>query len=208
LTGLVTTERTSHVRSTVTVVHMGLGPIGLATYGVLRQRAWASVVGAVDVKPELRGTDLGVLADGLAAGVRVCPTLAEVGAAGTADVVVHCAGSHLAEGAAEQVLEALAWGANVVSTCEELAYPWFHHRYEAQRIDEAARDAGRTVLATGVNPGFAMDALALYASGISESVTGVRVHRAQEAGTRREPLQRKVGAGITSEEFDARKAAG
>ena len=196
------------MRSTVTVVHMGLGPIGLATYGVLRQRAWASVVGAVDVKPELRGTDLGVLADGLAAGVRVCPTLAEVGAAGTADVVVHCAGSHLAEGAAEQVLEALAWGANVVSTCEELAYPWFHHRYEAQRIDEAARDAGRTVLATGVNPGFAMDALALYASGISESVTGVRVHRAQEAGTRREPLQRKVGAGITSEEFDARKAAG
>jgi 4-hydroxy-tetrahydrodipicolinate reductase len=123
-------------------------------------------------------------------------------------VVVHCAGSHLAQGAADQVLEALAWGASVVSTCEELAYPWYHHPKEAQRIDAAARDAGRTVLATGVNPGFAMDALVLYASGICERVTGVRVHRAQEAGTRREPLQRKVGAGITPEEFAARKTAG
>jgi len=192
----------------IKIVHMGVGPIGLATYRVLRQRPWASVLGAVDVNPDLHGKDLGSLTGGAPSGAPVCASFRDVARLGDADVVVHCAGSYLQEGAAEQILQALAWGANVVSTCEELSYPWFHHPAEARRIDDAAKAAGLTVLATGVNPGFAMDALALYASGISEAVTGVRVHRAQEAGTRREPLQRKVGSGITPEEFAARKTAG
>lgn len=187
---------------------MGLGPIGLRAYGVLSERTWSRVVGAVDISPDLLDRDIGTLFDGGGRGVRVSRSLADVGPAGTAEVVVHCAGSHLTEGAAVQIIEALDWGANVVSTCEELSYPWFHHPKEARQIDQAAKAAGRTVLATGVNPGFAMDALALHASGISETVTGVRIHRAQEAGNRREPLQRKVGAGITSAEFAARKAAG
>jgi hypothetical protein len=192
----------------VKIVSLGLGPIGVGTLKVLAQRPWAKIVGAVDVSPDLIGKDVGEVAGVGPLGVTVKGSLAEAGLAGSADVVVHCAGSHLQRGAADQVLAAVTWRANVVSTCEELSYPWFHHPAEAQRIDDAARAAGVTVLATGVNPGFAMDALALYASGISESVTAVRVHRAQEAGTRREPLQRKVGAGITPEEFAARKAAG
>jgi 4-hydroxy-tetrahydrodipicolinate reductase len=196
------------VTDQVKIVHMGLGPIGLATFRVLRQRPWAKVVGGVDIDPALQARDIGEVAGEQPVGATVSRSFRGVGPAGTADVVVHCAGSHLAEGAADQVLEALAWGAHVVSTCEELSYPWFHHPGEALRIDEAAKAAGKTVLATGVNPGFAMDALALYASGISEEVTGIRIHRAQEAGVRREPLQRKVGAGITPDEFAARKRAG
>ncbi len=192
----------------VKIVHMGLGPIGLATFRVLGQRPWAKVVGGVDIDPALQGRDIGEVAGEKPVGATVSRSFRDVGPAGTADVVVHCAGSHLAAGATDQVLEALAWGAHVVSTCEELSYPWFHHPREARRIDEAAKAAGKTVLATGVNPGFAMDALALYASGISEEVTGIRIHRAQEAGVRREPLQRKVGAGITLDEFAARKRAG
>ena len=187
---------------------MGLGPIGVRTLRILAGRPWATIVGAVDVSSELIGRDVGQVAGLAPLGVQVEGSLSEVGPAGSADVVVHCAGSHLQRGATEQILEALAWGTDVVSTCEELSYPWFHHPTEAKRIDDAARAAGATVLATGVNPGFAMDALALFASGVCESVQGVRIHRAQEAGTRREPLQRKVGAGITVEEFAARKAAG
>jgi len=191
----------------IKVVSMGLGPIGVGTLRVLASRPWARVVGAVDVNPDLVGKDVGPIVGSSPLGVTVKKSFAEVGPAGSADVVLHCAGSHLPLGAADQVLEALEWGANVVSTCEELSYPWFHNPAEAKRIDDAAKAKGLTVLATGVNPGFAMDALALYASGISESVEAVKVHRAQEAGTRREPLQRKVGASITPEEFAARKAA-
>jgi len=160
-------------------------------------------VGAVDVKPELRGNDLGVLADGWPPGCGSARRL-QSRAAGTADVVVHCAGSHLAR-RAEQVLEA-SHGRKRRLDLRGARVPWFHHRNEAQRIDEAARDAGRPFLqrASILDLQWTPGALCV---GHHESVTGVRVHRAQEAGTRREPLQRKVGAGITSEEFDARKAA-
>ena len=80
-----------------------------------------------------------------------------------------------------QILEALAWGASVVSTCEELAYPWYHNPESAQRIDAAAQRAGRTVLGTGVNPGWAMDTLALYASGAAQRVESIHARRVVDA---------------------------
>jgi 2,4-diaminopentanoate dehydrogenase len=64
------------------------------------------------------------------------------------------------------------------------------------------------VVGTGVNPGFAMDYLPVVLSGATKRVDAVRVHRVQDAGQRREPLQAKVGAGITTDEFARRVAAG
>jgi 4-hydroxy-tetrahydrodipicolinate reductase len=171
-------------------------------------KPWAEVVGGTDVDPHLQGSDLGMLAGVPPLGVFASPNFAAVGPAGTADVVVHCAGSFLRRGATEQILEALDWGANVVSTCEELAFPWYRFADEAARIDAAAKKAGRTVIATGINPGFAMDAVALYVSGACERVDGVRVHRLQDASVRRGPFQKKIGAGISVEEFAALKATG
>jgi 4-hydroxy-tetrahydrodipicolinate reductase len=54
---------------------------------------------------------------------------------------------------------------------------------------------------TGVNPGFVMDTLAVVATAVCRRVDAVRVLRIVDAGTRREALQRKVGAGLTEDEF-------
>jgi len=192
----------------VKTVHMGLGPIGLGILRMVAAKPWADVAGGTDINPDLQGRDLGVLAGVSPIGVAASPGFAAVGPAGTADVVVHCAGSFLRRGVTEQILEALDWGANVVSTCEELAFPWYRFGDEAARIDAAAKKAGRTVIATGINPGFAMDAMALYISGACERVDRVRVHRVQDASVRRGPFQKKIGAGITTDEFEAKKATG
>ena len=192
----------------VKTVHMGLGPIGLGILRMVAAKPWAEVVGGTDINPDLQGHDLGTLAGGPPIGVAASPSFAAVGPAGTADVVVHCAGSFLRRGVTEQILVALDWGANVVSTCEELAYPWYRFGDEAARIDAAAKKAGRTVIATGINPGFAMDAVALCISGACERVDHVRVHRLQDASVRRGPFQKKIGAGISVEEFAALKATG
>lgn len=192
----------------VKTVHMGLGPIGLGILRMAAAKPWVEIAGGTDINPDFLGQDLGVMAGIAPIGVAVSSNFAAVGTAGTADVVVHCAGSFLRRGALEQVLEALDWGANIVSTCEELAYPWYRFGEEAARIDAAAKKAGKTVIATGINPGFAMDATALYLSGACEHVERVRVHRLQDASVRRGPFQKKIGAGITVEEFAARKASG
>lgn len=187
---------------------MGLGPIGLGILRMVASRPWARVVGGTDIDPGIQGRDLGVLVGGEPLGIVASPGLEAVGPAGTADVVVHCAGSFLRRGVTEQILEALDLGANVVSTCEELAFPWYRFADEAARIDAAARKAGKTVIATGINPGFAMDVMALYVSGACERVDSVRVHRVLDAAVRRVPFQVKIGVGITTDEFAARKATG
>jgi len=53
----------------------------------------------------------------------------------------------------------------IVSTTEELSYPWFSNRVLARKIDAAAKKAKVAVVGTGVNPGFAMDALPITLTG-------------------------------------------
>jgi 2,4-diaminopentanoate dehydrogenase len=107
---------------------------------------------------------------------------------------------------ARQIFRIVAWGLPVVSTCEELSYPWEAAAGLAGRIDRAARNAGVGVLATGVNPGFLMDSLPLALTAGCQAVESIRVMRIQDASTRRVPFQRKIGAGFTLEVFEAMTA--
>jgi 2,4-diaminopentanoate dehydrogenase len=90
----------------------------------------------------------------------------------------------------------------VVSTCEELAFPYLKHAQLAQQLDEAAERAGVSILGTGVNPGFVLDRLVATAAQVCGPVRHVRAERVVDARTRREALQRKVGAGLTEAQFD------
>jgi len=110
--------------------------------------------------------------------------------------------------AAPQVEELVEAGLHVVSTCEELSYPWLPHPELAARLDWQAKTRGVAVLATGVNPGFVMDLLPLVLSGVCESVESVFVSRIQDAAIRRVPFQQKIGAGLCLDEFDRKRQAG
>ena len=102
---------------------------------------------------------------------------------------------------AEQIADVLKHGLPIVSTTEELAYPWYSNERLAQKIDELAKKAKVAVLGTGVNPGFAMDALPITLTGVCERVDSIRVERIQDAAVRRLPFQQKIGAGLTREQF-------
>jgi 4-hydroxy-tetrahydrodipicolinate reductase len=108
----------------------------------------------------------------------------------------------------DQLIQIAEAGAHVVSTCEELSYPWTAQPQIAAELDAAARRAGVTLLGTGVNPGYAMDALPLMLTAPCAAVHSVRVLRVVDAARRRGPLQRKVGAGLTLAEFEARVREG
>lgn len=192
----------------IRVLHVGLGPIGNAVVKQCAARKGFKIVGAVDVDPGKLGKDLGEVAD---VGRRLKVTVeAKVGAAikrTRPDVVVLCTSSALAKVAA-QLDDILAHKVPVVSTTEELAYPWFSNRKLAKRIDAAARKAKVAVLGTGVNPGFTMDALPITLTGVCERVDSIRVDRIQDASVRRLPFQQKIGAGLSPAEFQAKVEAG
>jgi len=89
----------------------------------------------------------------------------------------------------------------IVSTTEELAYPGYTHIRLARQVHAWAKKAKVGVLGTGVNPGFAMDALPIALSAVCERVDRVSVSRVQDARIRRLPFQQKIGAGLTTEQF-------
>ena len=116
------------------------------------------------------------------------------------DLVFLTTGSHLAA-VLPQLKEIIAAGANIVSTAEELAFPYRAAPDLAAEVDRLARDGGVTVLATGVNPGFLMDVWPLFMTGVCQRVERIVVSRIQNASPRRLPFQKKIGAGCTLEQF-------
>ncbi|MEO8499352.1 MAG: dihydrodipicolinate reductase [Vicinamibacteria bacterium] len=187
----------------IRVMFMGLGPIGCAVVKQVAGRKGFKIVGAIDVDPAKVGKDLGDVA-GLGRKLRVNVTADARAAlkASRPDVVAHCTVSSI-KAALPQFQAILAARVPVVSSTEELSYPWRANRAAAKKIDEMAKKAKVAVLGTGVNPGFAMDALPIVLSGICQDVKRVEIDRVQDARIRRLPFQKKIGATLTPKEFDA-----
>ena len=123
------------------------------------------------------------------------------------DVVIHSTSSYLPS-VMEQLLACLAAESCVVSTCEELAYPFRKYPELAARLDAEAKTWGVALIGTGINPGYVMDKLLITLSAASQEIESARAVRIVDASKRRLPLQKKVGAGMSVEEFRAQVAAG
>jgi 4-hydroxy-tetrahydrodipicolinate reductase len=179
----------------------GLGPIGRGIAAVAAAKRSLRLVGALDVSPDLVGRQLADFVPGADAGIAVAGSLAEMLARSTPQVVLHATGSYLVQvyPQFEAMLEA---GLSVVSTCEETSYPLGGTALAAvASLDALCRRRGARLLSTGINPGFAMDVWPLLATAAHTGWQRIRVTRILDASKRREPLQRKVGAGMTPEEF-------
>ncbi len=95
-------------------------------------------------------------------------------------------------------------GSNCISSTEELFYPRPDTKHLFAKLNGLALKMGLSILGTGVNPGFAMDVLPLLLTMPCREVEALSVERVVDAGTRRMPLQRKVGLGLLPDEFKKR----
>ena len=190
------------------VIQYGIGPIGASIVRLMRQKNSLEIVGAIDTDPQKVGRDLGEVVGATDSpwGVLISDDPGSVFAK-PADAVVHSTSSYLTS-VMDQLLSCVAAGLCVVSTCEELSYPFRKHPELSRTLDTAARDEGVALVGTGVNPGFVMDKLPLTLSAVSQRVDWVSAVRIVDASKRRLPLQKKIGAGMTAEEFRAQVAAG
>lgn len=192
----------------IRVIQYGLGPIGSAVARHVIERTDLELVGGVDIAPGKVGKDVGeAIGLGRPLGFVVAGKLARVLAQTKADLVLHTANSYF-DLFKSQIIEILEAGLDVVSTAEELSFPWLAHPEQAAEIDAVAKKAGVTVLGTGVNPGFLMDCLPLGLTAICQRVDRIDVTRVINASTRRGPFQAKIGSGMTVEAFNAKMAAG
>ena len=196
------------MRKKIRVLQFGVGPIGASIVRLMREKAALEIVGAIDRDPAKAGRDLGELIGAQDAPWKI-PVSAEASEAlaKSVDVVVHTTSSYLAN-VMDELLACLAAGCCIVSTCEELAYPFRKHPELSAKLDAAAKDEGVALVGTGVNPGFVMDKLVLTLAAAAQRVDWAKALRIVDASKRRLPLQKKIGAGMTPEEFRSQVAAG
>jgi 2,4-diaminopentanoate dehydrogenase len=183
-------------------MHFGLGPIGAAIVKQVVARPGFKIVGGIDVDPAKAGRDLGdVVGLSRRLGVKVSADAKKALKAAKPDVVILCTSSSI-KAVLPQIETILKAKVPIVSTTEELSYPGYTHIRPARQIHAWAKAAKVAVLGTGVNPGFAMDALPIALTSVCERVERVTVQRIQDARIRRLPFQQKIGAGLTTEQFE------
>jgi len=191
----------------IRIVQIGLGPLGVKIAEFIGERANLSTVAAVDVDTKIVGKQLCDISSSLRSKTTVSDNLEQSIFLSKPHVAVVSTVSDMKR-ASDQIIQLVELGIPVVSTCEELAYPWQDDRELANRIDYVAKSNNVAVVGTGVNPGFLMDSLPSFLSSVCQNVEKVEVSRVQNATFRRRPFQQKIGANLTLDEFEERKSNG
>ena len=188
----------------VRIVLYGVGAVGSLIAKFLLEKEWAEIVGAVDLAKDKIGKDLGtVLGINKTLGISISEKIERAVSTKDADIAIHATSSFLKE-TYPQITSLIEHNLNVISTCEELAYPYFTSPTIAKKIDALAKQHGVTVLGTGINPGFVMDTLVIMLSAACQKIEKIQTVRVIDAATRRLPFQKKIGAGLKIEEFQKR----
>jgi 2,4-diaminopentanoate dehydrogenase len=196
------------VKKKIRAIQYGVGPIGASIARLMREKQAIEICGAIDTDPAKAGRDLGEVVGATDApwGVKVSPDAREV-LEQAADVVIHSTSSSLPK-VMDQLLACLEAESCIVSTCEELSYPYRTYPELSAKLDSAAKDWGVALVGTGVNPGFVMDKLVVTLAAVLQRVEHAKAMRIVDASKRRLPLQKKIGAGMSVDEFRAQVAAG
>ena len=189
-------------------MHFGLGPVGAAIAKQVAGRPGLKIAGGIDIDPAKVGRDVGdVVGLNRRLGIKVQDDAAKALKLAKPDVVVLCTSSSI-KTVMPQIETILKSRTPIVSTTEELAYPGYTHIRQARQVHAWAKKAKVAVLGTGVNPGFAMDALPIMLTAVCERVDRILVNRVQDARMRRLPFQQKIGAGLTTEQFQKKARDG
>lgn len=185
----------------IKVIIYGCGVMGRKVAEALLDKESFQIVGAVDIDPEIVGKDLGeILEDRKKLGIIIEKDAESLFSKIDAQAAVLTTSSHLKK-VFPQILQCMKAGLNVVSTCEELSYPWRRSAELTKEIDDLAKDYNVTVVGTGINPGYLMDTLPLVFTAPCLKVDSIRVTRMMNSAKRRIPFQKKVGTGMSQAEF-------
>ncbi|MBX5321245.1 MAG: hypothetical protein QHH12_05780 [Candidatus Bathyarchaeota archaeon] len=192
----------------VKAVLYGVGAVGSLIAKSLLEKEGLKIVGAVDVAKDKVGKDLGeVLGLKGKLGITISNDVDKLFSATKADIAIHATSSYLRD-TYHQIASLIKHGVNVISTCEELSYPYHSEPKLAKELDALAKKHDVTVLGTGINPGFLMDTLVITLTAVCQKIEKIEAVRVMNAATRRLPFQKKIGAGLTVEEFKQKIESG
>lgn len=190
----------------IKVAVWGTGMMGQGLLGYILDRPKdVELVGAIVTNPAKEGKTVGEL---VGRACDVCMTTDAAAVLATKpDVVCICTQSNLDE-ISDQVEASVRAGANVLCIAEKLAYPWASDPDWAERFEELAMEHDVSILGTGINPGFILDALIVAWSSICLKIDRIEAQRVNDLSPFGPTVMASQGVGTTVEEFERGVADG
>ncbi len=190
----------------IRVAVWGTGMMGQGLLGFLLDRPKdVELVGAIVTNPAKEGVTVGELL-GRECDVRMTTDFEAV-LATKPDVVCINTQSFLHE-ITDQVEPCVRAGVNVLCIAETLSYPWASDPEWAARFDALAKENNVSILGTGVNPGFVLDALIVMWTSACLRVDSIEAQRVNDLSPFGPTVMRTQGVGTTVEEFERGVADG
>ena len=182
------------------VLVWGLGAMGSGVARNISLKPELRLVGAVEKDPRKVGEDLGEVLGKNRMGIHVFGDPLTAIDKTTPDVVVIATNSFVSE-VTDKIQLAVERRLNVVTIAEELAYPFHSHPIESEIIHSLAVRNGVTVLGTGINPGFVLDALIIAMTGVCLDVRRIKASRINDLSPFGKTVMETQGVGSTPEDF-------
>lgn len=183
------------------IIQVGLGPMGKIITKLLLQRKNISLRGVIDIDHLLVGKELSEVLDiEKKLDLTIESDLDSILSRENADVVIIATSSSL-EKIVPTIESAVKSGSNVISICEELSYPFQYHAELSKKLDLLAKSNNVTIVGTGINPGYLMDLLPIVLTAPCQTVKSIKVTRMMNSAKRRVPFQKKIGTGLSIDEF-------
>ncbi len=190
----------------IKVAVWGAGMMGQGLMRFLLDRPKdVEIVGVIDRHPEKHGLTVGEVL-GTDCDIPVTADYDSVLAL-RPDVVCIMTASNLHE-ITDQVEPTVKAGCNVLCIAETLAYPWASDPAWAERFDALAKEHGVSILGTGVNPGFILDALVVMWTSACLKVDRIEAQRVNDLSPFGPTVMISQGVGTTVEEFERGVADG
>ena len=191
----------------VKVVIWGLGAMGSGMAKMLLKKKGFKICGVCDSNPNYVGLSLGEVLNLNHQGTIIQGNIEDVVGMGTCDVVLLATDSYT-RSAYPKIKWLLEHKVNVISTAEEMAFPYANEPVLALQLDKLAKENGVTVLGTGVNPGMMMDLLILFLTGVCEDINHIDVTRVNSLSPFGKTVMEEQGVGLTEDEFYQKKDMG
>lgn len=189
------------MKTKFSVIQVGLGAIGKRILKLLIERENIDLIGVIDIDPNLQNKKLSeVLKFPNISEIRVESNLQQLLDRKQADIVIISTSTSLKK-VAPTIIEAVKAGSNIISICEELSYPFEYFPELSVEIDDLAKANNVSVVGTGINPGFLMDLLPIILTAPCQTVQKISITRMMNSANRRIPFQKKIGTGLSVEEF-------
>lgn len=185
----------------IRIMQWGFGAMGSGMVELISKKSTMELVAVYDKREEYRGKKVSDILKGVNLDVEIVDDPLNILDNKKIDVVIMATSSFVKD-VTDDIISVVKKGVNVISIAEEMAYPWISNKDLSQKMHDEALKHKVSIVGTGINPGFVLDALIIMMTGVCKRVDRIEASRINDLSPFGPTVMETQGVGITPGEFE------